>query len=56
MRAQTDWENFFQRPQTEFITQRWEHTAAEVDRRVRAVTLMALSSQASASRAMGRGS
>jgi hypothetical protein len=27
MRSKTDWENFFQRPQREFVEQRWEHTA-----------------------------
>ncbi len=33
MRSKTDWENFFQRPPEEFITQRWEHTAA-IGRRI----------------------
>jgi hypothetical protein len=27
MRSKVDWENFFQRPDSGFIDQRWEHTA-----------------------------
>ena len=33
MRSRTDWENFFQRPQREFVEQRWEHTAT-IGRRI----------------------
>jgi len=33
MRGETDWENFFHRPQREFLDQRWEHTAA-IGRRI----------------------
>ena len=33
MRSKTDWENFFQRPQQDFIDQRWEHTAT-IGRRI----------------------